>query len=176
MCIRDRASALHTKPYSPASGMPGNVWADAQLLHQTAVRALAAANDRDFITAAGLALDAGRMMALLDALLATYAGLKVTVQYNALQVKFVQVKGELVEIKPHAERGLAIVAGASGGGDAKNREYQEMRKHYQPFINALLKQNPHLSYADLKRKAADRFQVSESTIKNHTTNPKRGKC
>jgi len=75
--IVSRAGALTEQPYSRDSGLPSIVWGDAQLLQQTAASALIAANDRDFLTAAALAMDAGRMMAQLNALLATYAGLKV---------------------------------------------------------------------------------------------------
>src|SRR5690554_3286724 len=66
--------------------MPGNAWGDAQLLHQTAASALKAAHDRDFLTAAALALDAGRMMAQLNALLVTHDRLKVMVDYRQSMV------------------------------------------------------------------------------------------
>lgn len=61
----------------------------------------------------------------------------------------------------------------SDGGNAKNADYQVLRPQYQPFINDLHQKNPHRSYAELQRRAAGKFNVSPSTIKNHTVNPKK---
>lgn len=77
--ISSRATSLAETPYNADYGIPANVWADAQLLQQTALRALQAANDRDFITASALALDTGRIMAEINALLPVYDRLKLTV-------------------------------------------------------------------------------------------------
>lgn len=77
--ISSRANVLIENACSPDSGMPGNIAGDAHLLQQTAIRALQAAKDRDFITASTLALDTGRIMAEINALLPVYGQLKLTV-------------------------------------------------------------------------------------------------
>lgn len=75
--IASRSAAITEQPYSTDSGLPANAWGDAMQLEEKAVQALQAANDRDFITAAMLALDVGLMLEELNKLLAAYAGLKV---------------------------------------------------------------------------------------------------
>ncbi|AXI46311.1 hypothetical protein C1J03_09890 [Sulfitobacter sp. SK012] len=43
----------------------------------------------------------------------------------------------------------------------------------QAYVDDLSKRKPHLSWADLQRRVAKKFDVSESTIKRHLTNPKK---
>jgi hypothetical protein len=43
----------------------------------------------------------------------------------------------------------------------------------QNFVDELIKRRPNLTWADLQRAAAKKFEVSESTIKRNLTNPKK---
>ncbi|MDN3520020.1 hypothetical protein [Halomonas ramblicola] len=66
-----------------------------------------------------------------------------------------------------------IREGARKGGNEKNRNYQQQRGAYQPYIEDLSERRPDFSYAELQRQAARHFGCSPDTIKRHTRNPRK---
>lgn len=84
---------------------------------------------------------------------------------------------QLKQLQPAIERGENVHGGSSKGGNEKNREHQEMRKHYQLLINQFYKANPDKSYEWLKSRVQRElkeqfsFKVSTDTIKKYTKNP-----
>jgi hypothetical protein len=90
-----------------------------------------------------------------------------------------------------SEKGTAEIAGASAGAGVKTalarrqghkKHFDQLygsesdkKKKYQNFIDKLSTERISLSYEDLKSRAACHFEVSPSTIKRYTTNPKRSK-
>lgn len=71
-----------------------------------------------------------------------------------------------VKVRRGAKLGHAATHGTR---DAK----ENRRAGYQAFINTLHKKNPSLSYEDLKKKAANHFDVSTKTIQRNTSNPRK---
>lgn len=86
-----------------------------------------------------------------------------------------QTTEDLYTALPDMHRGRKALGGAKSGGDAAAEPHRQKWPEYQDYVNTLHGKNPRLSYADIKRRAATKFQVSEKTIHRHTTNPKTGK-
>ncbi|GEM_PF-4183326 len=75
-------------------------------------------------------------------------------------------------------RGRKVLKGAAKGHEATHGDAQQKAEEwckYQAEVDRLAHENPRLSFIEMKRKAARKFDVSESTIKRHTQNPKRKK-
>ncbi|KGD62814.1 hypothetical protein T9A_00134 [Alcanivorax jadensis T9] len=99
----------------------------------------------------------------------TYASDYLAQALNSLRA------GTYLKSLPDIERGEKQIESSSRGGDAAAERHRKKWPEYQSHIDNLYAENPRLSYADLQRKAAIKFEVSEKTIKRHTTNPRTGK-
>jgi len=85
---------------------------------------------------------------------------------------------EKQEMEPDAARGRKVIDGASEGheiqfGTEKGRIAKSQLM--QEYVDELFLKNPSLSYSDMKRKAASKFDVSTKTVQRNTQNPKKNK-
>lgn len=99
----------------------------------------------------------------------TYASDYLVQALNSLRA------GTYLKSLPDIERGEKQIESSSRGGDAAAERHREKWPKYQSYIDKEYAKNPRLTYADLQRRAAREFQVSERTIKRNTTNPRTGK-
>jgi len=99
----------------------------------------------------------------------TYASDYLAQALNSLRA------GTYLKSLPDIERGEKQIESSSRGGDAAAERHREKWPKYQSYIDKEYAKNPRLTYADLQRRAAREFQVSERTIKRNTTNPRTGK-
>ncbi|WP_303288232.1 hypothetical protein [Marinobacter sp. SS8-8] len=155
--IEARARLLATRPNDGKDGVPANVQRDAKRLYRSVQQAVAAMSQDQMIQACGFMLEAGVAMQQISTQLAVAQALDVT--------------KKLQENEEHILRGRKTVGSASKGGDSKNEPWKEIRPLFQPYINGLYQRNPHHSYAELQRKAAEHFRVSISMVKKWTENP-----
>lgn len=82
-----------------------------------------------------------------------------------------EVEGRLMV--DYAVSGEKSLRGASEGGDERNKEYQVTRLLYQSEVDRLHKANSNLSWEDIKKLTAAKFNVCSKTIYRHATNPKK---
>lgn len=164
--IEARAELLQRLPHEGNPKIPANVQVEAKRLGKLVQQAVAAMSQNQMIPAGGFMLEAGVTMQRISTQLVAAEALDVT---GDLQ----NVKRELQENQEHITRGLKVLDAASASGQTRNARFQEVRPEYQPYIEAQLEQNPSLTYADLQRRAATKFDVSACTIKRYTTNPRK---
>ena len=74
---------------------------------------------------------------------------------------------------PDTVRGARVQHAASEGGKTVADPRREEWAAYQAYIDAEYSKNPRLSYGDLQRRAAKKFDCSIKTIARRTTNPRK---